>query len=568
MAFSKSTASFALTLAIALSGITSPVKADGFAGAYLAAREAGRDSDFEAAARYFTRALVQDSKNPSLMQNAILAYVSNGDFDRAMAIVRRLNGLGEANQVSNMVFLAESVKKGDFEAAFELLEKGETVGPLVDGLALAWIEVGQGNMSAALGSFEQVASGEGLQSFGLYHKALALSVAGDLESAEEILSGQSGAKIPPTRAGTIAHVEILSQLERNDEALALLEEIFGNDLDPGLLTIREALQAGDTLPLTAVKNAQDGVAEVFFTVAGALAGEANDGYTLIYTRVAEYLRPDHINSTLLTAQLLEKLGQYEAATEAYNRIPRDNPAFLAAELGRAEALSLADNNDAAIEVLQQLAKSHSGQAAVHIDLGDLMRSLDRFEEAAASYDKAIALFDTSEISQWVTYFARGISNERLGNWEISEADFRTALELNPEQPQVLNYLGYSFVELQINLDEALDMIERAVKARPNDAYITDSLGWVFYRLDRFEEAVAPMEKAAALMPVDPVINDHLGDVYWAVGRKREAEFQWNRAMSFDPEEEDAPRIRRKLEVGLDIVLEEEGKDPISVANDD
>jgi len=298
-----------------------------------------------------------------------------------------------------------------------------------------------------------------------------------------------------------------------------------------------------------------------------LAGEANDGYTLIYSRVADYLRPDHIYSILLTAQLLEKLGQYEAATEAYNRIPRDHPAYLVAELGRAEALSLADNNDAAIEVLQQLAKSHSSQAAVHIDLGDLMRSLDRFEEAAASYDNAVALFDAPDRSQWVTYFARGISNERLGNWDESEADFRTALELNPEQPQVLNYFGYSFVELQINLDEALDMIERAVKSRPNDAYITDSLGWVFYRLDRFEEAVAPMEKAAALMPVDPVINDHLGDVYWAVGRKREAEFQWNRAMSFDPEEEDATRIRRKLEVGLDVVLEEEGKDPISVAND-
>jgi tetratricopeptide (TPR) repeat protein len=562
----KFTASLALAISVGVTGMTQ-ANADGLAGAYLAAREAGRGSDFKSAARYFTRALVQDPKNPVLMENAILAYVSDGDMDRAIAIVRRMKGIGDTSQVANMVFLADAVKKNDFEGAFSQLENGESIGPLIDELALAWIQLGQGNMSGAIGAFDEIANGEGLQSFGLYHKALALAVAGDLEGADEILSGRSGPTIPTTRSGTTAHAEILSQLERNEDAISLIDEVFGADLDPGLLDIRNRLQTGETLPILMVRDVRDGVSEVFFNVAGALAGEANDGYTLIYTRIAEYLRPDHIDAILLSAKLLEKLGQYEYATDAYNQIPRDNPAFLAAELGRAEALSQADNRDAAIEVLQQLSKSHSDQAAVHIDLGDLMRGLEKFEEAAASYDKAIALFSSSEVTQWVTYFARGISNERLGNWEQSEADFRKALELNPEQPQVLNYLGYSFVELQINLDEALDMIERAEKARPNDGYITDSLGWVLYRLDRFDEAVGHMERAAELMPVDPVINDHLGDVYWSVGRKREAEFQWNRAMSFEPEDEDADRIRRKLEVGLDVVLSEEGEDPISVAND-
>ena len=146
-------------------------------------------------------------------------------------------------------------------------------------------------------------------------------------------------------------------------------------------------------------------------------------------------------------------------------------------------------------------------------------------------------------------------------------DVRKALELNPDQPQVLNYLGYSLVEKQIKLDEALDMIERAVAARPDSGYIVDSLGWVLYRLGRYEEAVVHMERAAELMPVDPIVNDHLGDVLWAVGRYREAEFQWTRALSFDPEEKDAVRIRRKLEVGLDVVLAEEGAQPLArVAN--
>ena len=554
-------------LACALTVFTTPLQANGLAGAYLAARTASAESDFEASSQYFSKALVNDPANPVLMENAIVAFMSLGDFDRALAVSRRLESLDEGNQITNMLRLAEVVKNGDYAAANELLDEGEKVGPLVDGLTRAWIQVGEGNMSAALASFEQLSEGAGLESFGMYHKALALALVGDFEGADEILSGKTGVDIPPTRNGVIARSEILSQLEKNDEALALIDGIFGVELDPALREIHDKLSAEEILPFTAVSSPQDGVAEVFFTVAGALAGEANDGYTLLYTRVAAYLRPSNSSTILLTARLLENLGRYELATDEYDLIPPDDSAYLAASLGRANALIRSDHREAAVEVLQQLAKSNPDQSVVHVDLGDLYRGLDRFGEAVESYDNAVALFDEPNAQQWGVYFARGISHERLDDFDLAEKDFRTALELNPEQPQVLNYLGYSFVELNRNLDEALDMIERAVAGRPNDGYITDSLGWVLYRLGRYDEAVGHMERAAELTPVDPVINDHLGDVYWAVGRQREAEFQWSRAMSFEPEEEDAKRIRRKLEVGLDVVLEEEGAKPLKVANE-
>jgi Flp pilus assembly protein TadD len=193
--------------------------------------------------------------------------------------------------------------------------------------------------------------------------------------------------------------------------------------------------------------------------------------------------------------------------------------------------------------------------------------MERYDDASKAYDTAIALLEGTEAEDWFLYYVRGITHEREDRWPLAEADFRKALELNPNHPSVLNYLGYSFVEMQINLDEALQMIETAVNLRPRDGYITDSLGWVYYRLGRYEEAVDWMESATQLMPVDPIINDHLGDVYWAVGRKREARFQWMRALSFEPEEEDANRIRRKLEVGLDVVLSEEGADPLHPEND-
>ncbi len=208
---------------------------------------------------------------------------------------------------------------------------------------------------------------------------------------------------------------------------------------------------------------------------------------------------------------------------------------------------------------------------MHTSLGDILRQQQDFNGAVRAYDTALGMSDSPIQSQWFSYYARGISHERLGDWPNAEADFRMALELNPGQPQVLNYLGYSMVENNINLDEALEMIEDAVAARPDSGFIVDSLGWVLYRLGRFEEAVGHMERATELMPVDPVVNDHLGDVYWSVGRKTEAQFQWMRALSFidDSTAADAKpdRIRAKLSQGLDAVLAEEGEKTLQVAND-
>jgi Flp pilus assembly protein TadD len=242
-----------------------------------------------------------------------------------------------------------------------------------------------------------------------------------------------------------------------------------------------------------------------------------------------------------------------------------------AELGRAEAMRNAGDPEGAIAALQELSGTHPELAMVHVTLGDMLRREERFAEATVAYDRAIGLFGTEEEAQWVVYFSRGITHEREDRWPEAEADFRKALELRPDQPQVLNYLGYSLVEMKTNLDEALSMIERAVAAEPESGYIVDSLGWVLYRLGRYDEALVQMERAVELLPVDPVVNDHLGDVYWAVGRKREAEFQWHRALSFigmgDSTDAEPDRIRRKLEIGLDAVLAEEGAPPLRVADD-
>lgn len=569
MALSKTIGRLALVLTLA----GGPVAADGLAGAYLAARSASIAGDFEAAAQYFSMALTRDPGNPELMESLVIAHLALGQVDRALPVARTLQSSGVASQVARMALMAEKAAKQDYEAILAEVVETRGIGPLVDGLLQAWALIGQGNMSDALVAFDAVADERGLRGFALYHKALALASVGDFEGAEALFSGEDGISIQAARRGSIARLQVLSQLEQNDKALELLDTNFSGDLDPELKAIQVRLAAGELLPFDVVRTPKEGMAEVFFTVAAALHNEADDDYTLLYTRIAEYLRPDHIDAILLTAGLLERLGHYNLAVDTLKKVPKDSTAFHAAELGRAESLRRAGKVDAAIEVLEQLTRSHTELPIVHTTLGDVLRQQERFEEAIVAYDMAVDLYKEMGEQQWFVHYARAICHERLDQWEQAEADFRKALELNPDQPQVLNYLGYSLVEQRVKLDEALELIERAVAARPDSGYIVDSLGWVLYRLGRYDEAVIHMERAVELMAVDPIVNDHLGDVLWAVGRKLEAQFQWKRALSFVTEdtpldELNPDRIRRKLEVGLDQVLVEEGADPLKVANGD
>ncbi|MFK7836407.1 MAG: tetratricopeptide repeat protein [Sulfitobacter sp.] len=559
---------------LALTGAVVPqASAQSVAGAYLAGRHAAVNSDYREAARYYTDALARDPSNLELMESTLLSTLSLGAIDKAVPLARMLEQSNQSSQVARMVITAELAKTEDFPALLEREADTSGIGPWVDGLVKAWAHVGAGDVTSAMAAFDALAGEPGMRAFVMYHKALALASVGDFEGAEAIFGESSAGSAGQTRRGVMAHAEVLAQLDRHEDALAVLRASFGTATDPELDQMIAALEAKEPIPFTHVRDARAGIAEVFFTFAAVLKSEdAGDYFVLLYSRVARYLRPDHVDALLLNAGLLESLGQNALAIEEYKSVPGDDPAFHVAELGRADALRRLDKEDQAVEVLEQLTRSHGDLAVVHSTLGDVLRGQDKYAEAITAYDRAIELAAETSSVRWVLYYSRGIAYERSDNDEAMEKDFRAALAINPEQPQVLNYLGYSMVEQKRNLDEALDMIERAVAASPNSGYIVDSLGWVFYRLGRYEEAVVQMERAVELLPVDPVVNDHLGDVYWAVGREREAEFQWRRALSFidegeSAEEAEPDRIRRKLEVGLDAVLEEEGAPPLRASND-
>jgi tetratricopeptide (TPR) repeat protein len=541
------------------------------AGAYLAAQVAASEADYRAAAAWYARAMLADATNPGLLEGAVMANIGIGEMGLAADAARRLMATGAKSQSAYIAQVADLAKAQDYEGILALAAAGNSAGALLDDLVSAWAKLGLGRMSESLEAYDKIATTKGLEAFGLYHKALALASAGDFEGADNILSGRAAGPLVVMRRGAIAHVQILSQLERNPEAIALLDRSFAPGSDLQVDDLRRRLAAGEPLPFDVTRTATDGIAEVFFTMATALNGEADDGYTMIYTRVAAHLRPDHTEAVLMTAGLLEAQGQHDLATEVYAKIAPTDPAFHFAELGRADATYAAGRKEAAIEILQGLARSHGNLLTVQVALGDGLRREERFADAQKAYDAAIAMVPTPGPQHWVLFYSRGICLERLGNFDAAETDMRKALELEPNQPQVLNYLGYSFVDRGEKLDEALAMIQRAVAGQPDSGYILDSLAWAYYRLGRYDEALVPMEQASLLEPVDPVVTDHLGDVYWAVGRTREAEFQWHRALSFEPIEKDAARIRLKLEKGLDAVLATEGAAPLkpvdAAAND-
>lgn len=554
----------AIVVASAICG-ASPSIAETDSGAYLAARSAAIGNDFVAAARYFTQGLRTEPQNQELLENAMAAHAALGNFEAASKLAQTLRDLDKSAQVANLILIGHAADTDDWEAIFTALEAGNRVSPLVDGLAQAWAFVGMGDMTSAIMTFEELRDTEGMVEFGGIHHALALASVGDFEGADALFS-DSGPRYSARSA--VAHAQILSQLGRNEDAIALLEAVFGDASDPALLALLSDLGSGAQVPFTMVNNAKEGMAEVAFLVAQLVIEETPENYTLLYSRMAERLNPTHTPAIIMSGNLLETMGQFDLASETYAKIATTDPAYGAAELGRIDVLRRAEKIDAAIEAAQNLARSHPDLASVHDKLGDVLRAGDRYGDAVSAYSDALEILSEDHASRWLILYKRAISFHQIDDWSPAEADFRAALVLNPSNPNVLNYLGYSLVERGEKLDEALEMIETAVRGAPDNGAIIDSLGWVLFQLGRYDESVGYMEQAASLEAVDPIVNDHLGDVYWAVGRQIEATFQWNRALSFDPEEELADRIRQKLELGLDAVLEAEGADPLRVANDD
>jgi tetratricopeptide (TPR) repeat protein len=347
-----------------------------------------------------------------------------------------------------------------------------------------------------------------------------------------------------------AYGRFLERHNRPQEAKKLYDDFVAKSNGSDSLSAAFRRLKSGKKPERLVNNVDEGMAEVFFNLSGTLAQGRSTDLALIYGRFALRLRPDFPLAQVLLGGLLESLDRKQEALALYDEVNPSSPLFWAARLRKAETLDELKRTDEAIAQLRMMAKERADEYEPLTRLGDMLRAKKQYAEAASSYSQAVKRIGRLDKSHWSLLYARGIAYERSKQWPKAEADFLHALKLSPEQPFVLNYLGYSWVDQGMHLDRAKEMIERAVQLRPNDGYIVDSLGWVLYRLHDYEGAARRLERAVLLRPDDPTINDHLGDAYWRVGRYLEARFQWRRALSLDPEKKDIPAIEKKLQRGL------------------
>lgn len=547
----------AALVALALGHGSMPTSADAdepAAGAYLSARAAYAAGDFATAAEFFTEAIASDPDNAALVRDGLLSAIGAGNMPMARALAMRLDALEPGNGVATLVLVADKTKAGKYADALAQLRKMKDERSGFESLVEGWLLVGEGRMREALDLFS--GQTKSLGALADYQRALALALAGDFEAAARVFD-QSDAL---SRGGSWflpARIEILAQAGRRAEALKLAHELLRlPSPSPRIANMARKLEAGEEVPFDIITSPRDGLAEAELLLARLLEGRSgNERAALIYARLAEYLRPEDARSHIVTARILSALGQADLALAALDKVPSSSPEYGEAMRLKASILNDAGRIDEAVATLDALLAENPDDVVAWWSKGDILRRAQRFKEARKAYDKAIALTATPGPEHWTLFYARGITEERTGDWRAAEADFKKALELDPDQPAVLNYYGYSLLDRgdKPRFDEALTMIRKAAEKRPDDGYITDSLGWGLYLTGRIDEAVEVMERAIQLVPFDPVISDHLGDVYWDAGRKWEAEVQWRRALSLDPEEKEAAKIRLKIEKGLDEV---------------
>lgn len=527
--------------------------ATGRTGNYLAGRYAANIGDFDSANLFLTRTMKQDPKNLEIAGYAYRMRLITGDMDGAAEMAKLLYDAGDVESNPEVMLLLSHMKAGEYAAAREVLAsfRKEGFNLIVLPLVTAWVDYAQGKL---VEPFEQDALISQVGEFApfIYYQS---AIVNDMAGFEDKAIEQYEESLALSRAMPYRVVEMMGNLYarrgEHEKAEALYTRYREQNPDSLLLPDgAKALAKEQKAPARLVKSPREGVAEIFFSTASILHNESLNEEALIYIQQVVYLNPDFTAAKLMRGTIYEDLGQYEAAIAAYDSLPQGTTYYQKGQLRKAYTLNTMGESGKALKLLDSVADVMPTNYQVQLTRGDILMRMKRFDDAAEAYGLALKHVETASDEHWPIYYARGISYERSGQWQQAEADFLKALEIEPAQPDVLNYLGYSWLEKGMRVDDARRMIEQAVQARPNDAHIVDSMGWALYALGDYDGAIDYLERAIELMPTDPTVNDHLGDAYWRLGRKTEARFQWQRALQFKPEDEQAEKLNQKLAEGL------------------
>ena len=520
------------------------------AGSYLAARHAGTERDSATAAAYYLNVLKADPRNADLLGRTFLSVLTDGDIEEAGKLADRLIQVDRTDRIARLVVGVRALKQKQYALARQSFAQSVR-GPVTDltaTLLTAWALAGAGDARGATDALDHLTGPDWYAIFKDLHGGLILDFGNNRKDAAKRY--ERAYKADSTALRTVqAYARFLSRNGGKNEALKIYQEFNKAVPDHPLISAEmKDLAAGEKLPAL-VDSPQAGAAEALYGLGASIGRRGGEDLALIYLQLALYLEPTHAMALLSLADLYESLKKPDLAIKVYDRIP-PSPLRRNADIQVASDLDQLERTDEAKKRLEHLITEHPKDTEAIVAFGNILRGRKQFAECADVYGKAIANVPKPEKSNWVMFYFRGICYERSKQWPNAEVDLKKALELYPDQPLVLNYLGYSWVDQGVHMDEGMNMIRRAVEQRPDDGYIVDSLGWAYFRTGNYAEAVKNLERAVELKPEDPTINDHLGDAYWRVGRALEARFQWSHAKDLNPDKDDLPKIEEKLKSGL------------------
>jgi len=522
-------------------------------GSYLAAMNAARARDFDAATIFFEEALSQDPNNALLLDRAFTLMLANGDVDAAFPIAERLVKATDSSRMGQLALGIQALKQKKYRESAERLSKGDRgeLANVTAGLLAAWAAAGSGETDGAIKIVSTMQGPAWNDVFKNFNIALIADIGG--RQGEALAAIEKAYKTDSSSMRVVeAYVRLQARAGNIDAAKrALAAYGQAGAGQPLIKALADEIAAGKK-PAPMAASVAEGAAEVLYGLGSALGSEkGGDDIGLVYLRLALYLDPKSELALLALGDLLQNSQDFVRSNSIFEKVPKTSPLRRAADMQIAFNFDALGKKEDAIRQLKRMAASDPRDIEALTSLGTIYRGEKRYDEAAAMYSKALSVIEPKDPRNWLLHYFRGIAYERANDWPKAELDFEQAMALAPNEPQVLNYLGYSWIDKGINIERGTELIKKAVSLKPDDGYIVDSLGWAYYKLGRYDEAVAQLERAITLRSDDVTINDHLGDAYWKVGRKLEATFQWAHARDLDPEPEVKEKILAKIAKGLD-----------------
>ncbi|MBX7147245.1 MAG: tetratricopeptide repeat protein [Alphaproteobacteria bacterium] len=544
-----------------LSSKSVPYHSNSQLGQYLLGQHAIVIGDIDTALRALDLALSQDPNNGNLLKSLLNLSLQKSDFDKALTYAKKLQKLSIPSDIGNLLLALKEFKSNNPTKSLEFLKsKGDTkfiekISPFLQ----TWINIDKSkdkknlylDLEQKLLSFNSVNDKKEDDEFIPFQLGLLADVLNQNDQAYDYYGKfLKFMKQPPVRM-----IEIIGNFYQRYNKTNEAEELYkkATTLNPQSLmaaTFKKRLAGGKNID-PVITNAQEGLAETLFYLAALLSvTNNNQEASVIMAELSLFIKPQVAHTQFLLGELFRSQELYNEALKYYRSVGSNSIFSTVSQISTAQILDKMGKTDEAIALLEKFLNTNPGEIDVAMVLGEILSNQKLYQQAINAYNKAISQINTPLIGHWNIFYARGIAYERNKQWDKAEEDLQKALVLNPEEPLILNYLGYSWVDRGENLDKALAMLKKAVELDPNNGYIIDSLGWAFFRLKNWEEATKYLEKATELSPSDPTINDHLGDAYWKASRLNEAKFQWQRALLFKPENDQIVLIQKKLQEGI------------------